>query len=202
MWFRDWVPVHNVYSYPTPDDCSTTHWDAAGDTWRNRKYYDSLDFTLDQSQGPFTYVYSHMGNFNTGDPVTSWRGDPSEYFPLDKHGEDPVGSGHNFAFCTELHTTFQYQSGLQFEFTGDDDVWVFVNDSLVIDLGGMHPSRNAYVGLDDLTSLRFGQTYNFDLFQCERHEDASTSRIVTNIKMALPKGNPVASWRRDYGAVD
>ena len=173
-----------------------------GDAWRNTKVYDSLPFTLDISQGPYTYVYSHMGNYDTGDPTTSWRGDASEYFPLDARGNDPSWASHNFAFCTELHTTFQYQSGLKFEFTGDDDIWVFVNDSLSIDLGGVHIAKSSFLDLDDLVNLRFGNTYDFDFFQCERHENHSSSRIVTNIKMALPKGNPVASWRRDYGALD
>lgn len=199
-WFKDGAP-HNLYTYPAPDDCSSV-WDPTWTGWKNTKVYDSLDFTLDESQGPNSYVYSHMGNYNTGDASTSWRGDPSEYFPIDKLGNDPPWAKHNFSFCTELHTTFEYQSGMRFEFTGDDDVWVFVNNALVIDLGGVHNSKNAYLNLDDLSSLKFGQTYNFDFFQCERHEDRSTSRIVTNIKMPLPKGNPVAGWKRDYGSLD
>ena len=204
MWFQDWIPVHNVFDYTTHDDndCKDTHWEWAGDRWKNKKYYDSLAFTLDVSQGPYTYVYSRMGNVNTGDPNTSFRGDSAAFFPLDKYGEDPVGSGHNFGFCMELHTTFQYQSALKFEFTGDDDVWVFINDSLSVDLGGTHPPRSKFLNLDDLTNLKFGNTYSFDLFQCERHEWFSSNRMVTNIKMALPTGNPVANWHRDYGHLD
>ncbi|MEO7425050.1 MAG: fibro-slime domain-containing protein [Fibrobacteria bacterium] len=205
MWFADWVPVLNQFSYAGgTGDCLSTVFNAVGDGWRNTKYKDSLDFNLDVTQGANTYVYSRMGNYDTGDPVTSWRGDPSEYFPLDKYAVDPAwtSTSHNYGFCTELHTTFQYQSGLKFEFTGDDDVWVYVNDSLTIDLGGVHAATSSFLNLDDMKTLKYGTTYNFDMFQCERQPVNSSSRIVTNIKMALPKGNPVAGWKRDYGNVD
>jgi fibro-slime domain-containing protein len=142
-----------------------------------------------------------MGNMNTGDPVTSWRGE-QEFFPLDYRGIDPAGTAHNYSFCMELHTTFLHQSGLKFEFTGDDDVWVFINNTLMMDLGGIHSSTNAILNLDDITWLNYGNTYPFDLFQCERHTLNSTHRSVTNIKMGRPWGKPSSNWHRDYGWVE
>lgn len=184
------------------NNCTATEPVPFGGSWTSKKVYDSLEFKLVPTQGPSTYVYSRMGNYDTGDPTTSFRGDPSEYFPkaLDDLGQDPAGAGHNFGFCTELHTTFIYQSGLKFEFTGDDDVWVFVNGKLAIDLGGIHGSTSAFLQLDDLHDLEFGKEYTFDFFQCERMQWHSTSRIVTNIKMLPPQGKPVAQWRRDYSS--
>jgi fibro-slime domain-containing protein len=198
-WFKDWSPDMTDYAYATPTDCSKTKpAPPGGTTYQHATIYDSLLFTLDESQGPYTYVYSRMGNLNTGTPQTSWRGEP-DFFPLDYRGQDPPGAGHDFSFCMELHTTFLHQSGLKFEFTGDDDVWVYINNNIVIDLGGMHPSSNAILTLDDLGGLNYGTTYTFDLFQCERHMFNSTSRIVTNIKMGRPQGHPVSDWHRDYG---
>ncbi|MBW8889084.1 MAG: fibro-slime domain-containing protein [Fibrobacteres bacterium] len=200
-WFKDWTLDQWDYAYTNPSDCNKTKFNAAGTTYQNVKIYDSLQFDLDESQGPYTYVYSRQGNINTGDPHTAFKGE-AEYFPLDWRGQDPAGSGHNFSFCTELHTTFLHQSGLKFEFTGDDDVWAYVDNKLIIDLGGVHASSNAIVSLDDLTGLTYGKTYAFDFFQCERHEFNSTSRIVTNIKMGRPQGAPVTNWHRDYGSMN
>jgi len=200
-WFKDWTLDQFDYVYSNSSDCRKTKFNPFGNTYQNAKIKDSLQFNLDQTQGPFTYVYSRQGNFDSGDPLTSWKNEP-EYFPLDWRGHDPAGRAHNFSFCSEMHMSFLYQSGLKFEFTGDDDVWVFVDRKMIIDLGGIHPSANAIVNLDDLNGLSFGKTYPFDFFQCERHEVNSTSRIVTNIKMGRPQGAPVANWHRDYGSMN
>jgi fibro-slime domain-containing protein len=200
-WFKDWTSTTQVFRYNAGDNCSQTVFDATGDAWLNVKYKDSLIFKLDQSQGKHTYVYSRMGNYNTGRPETSFRGDASEFFPLDAKGSDPIGSGHNYGFCMEMHTTFTHQSGLIFEFTGDDDAWAYINDQLVIDLGGVHAAENNMLVLDNLP-LEFGKTYNFDFFQCERQQVNSSCRIVTNIKMQNNLGKPQANWRRNYGSMN
>jgi fibro-slime domain-containing protein len=201
MWFKDWVWKTNVYRYGPGDNCSQTIIDVTGDAWRNTKILTNLTFTLDPTQGYNTYVYSRMGNYETFVPQTRFRGDPSEFFPLDYLGQDPGGSGHNYGFCMELHTTFTHQSGLKFEFTGDDDAWAFVDNKLVIDIGGIHGAENDFLVLDDLP-LTYGKTYNFDFFQCERQQVNSSSRIVTNIKMVPNLGKPVANWRRNYGKMN
>ena len=58
------------------------------------------------------------------------------------------GLPHNFGFTTEIHYFFQYRGGESLTFSGDDDVWIFVNRRLALDLGGMHPRLERTLDLD------------------------------------------------------
>ncbi|APR79133.1 Multiple EGF-like-domain protein 3 precursor [Minicystis rosea] len=111
------------------------------------------------------------------------------FFPLDNagwgnSGVDKGGVVRNFSFTTELHTRFQYKGGETFLFEGDDDVWVFLNGHLAVDLGGLHPKGSTAVNLDasaDQLGMVKGNVYALDLFHAERHTPESTFRIDTNL---------------------
>jgi fibro-slime domain-containing protein len=115
--------------------------------------------------------------------------DSSRFFPIDdkgfgNSGEDEDGVSHNFHFTTEIHTSFVYRGGETFYFRGDDDLWVFVNGKLALDLGGLHPPREGTIDFDAAAAelgLTPGGTYSMDVFHAERHTNASNFRIVTNI---------------------
>ena len=74
--------------------------------------------------------------------------DNSAFFPIDSTLWGNEGNPHNFHFTFELHTKFVYLGGEVFTFTGDDDLWVFINKKLAIDLGGVHGAMNGQVDLD------------------------------------------------------
>ena len=57
---------------------------------------------------------------------------------------------HNFGFTMKIQASFEYIPGQYFEFLGDDDVWVFINNRLVVDIGGQHPQAFGSVNLDTL----------------------------------------------------
>ncbi len=93
---------------------------------------------------------------------------------------DPTGGLHNFHFCMEMEASFKYQPGQEFSFTGDDDLWVFINRELHMDLGAPHSAASGKILLDTL-GLNQGSEYPFHLFYCERKTTGSNLLIETSI---------------------
>ena len=107
------------------------------------------------------------------------------YFPINGIGFGNEGYRHNYHFTTEIHTQFTYTGfglGSDFTFKGDDDVWVYVNGELVIDLGGIHPKRTGSVDIDSL-GLTEGSTYSLDIFHAERQTVGSNFSFTTAAKL-------------------
>ncbi|MFA9479154.1 fibro-slime domain-containing protein [Phycisphaerales bacterium AB-hyl4] len=113
-----------------------------------------------QSAETFAQWYRDVPHVNTSHPytltLTEMPDQPgvfsyatNAFFPLDDTGYGNEGLSHNYHFTFELRTEFQYQPGQRFTFIGDDDVWVYINDVKVIDLGGVHQAITGSVLLFD-----------------------------------------------------
>ena len=151
-------------------------------------------------QAAFDQWYRDVPGVNRGRAITlvaTGRGSPGRevytfddpsFFPIDNELFGNQGRLHNFHFTVELHSRFTYQGGEFFTFTGDDDLWTFVDNRLVIDLGGVHGGETASVQVDTLGLTR-GATYDFDLFFAERHTNESNFRFDTSIEL-LPTPSP------------
>lgn len=139
-----------------------------------------LSITLNRQANSNVYVFN-----DRTDPLYVNR---SGFFPI--NGELLGNSGgstpnQNFHFTYELETSFVYRVGQNqvFTFTGDDDVWVFIDGKLVIDLGGVHSAVSQTVALDRLNWLRDGQRYTLKFFFAERHRTQANFRLETTINL-------------------
>lgn len=109
------------------------------------------------------------------------------FFPADGKGWNDMNSslGHNYYLTFELDTEFVYEEGTDqaFTFYGDDDVWVFVDGQLVIDIGGVHGAVSQTIELDRLDWLEDGGVHTLKLFFAERHTTRSNFRIETTMQL-------------------
>lgn len=121
------------------------------------------------------------------------------FFPINSDLYGDFGSTKkNFHFTTEIETRFVYsrEDNLVFTFTGDDDVWVFIDGRLVLDLGGLHPRREQSIELNRIPWLKDKATYALKVFHAERATSESNFRIETNI-MLIPAELPATAGLAD-----
>lgn len=91
------------------------------------------------------------------------------------------GNNHNCFFgmqyAVKFTLTADYVGPLEYYFFGDDDMWVFLDDKLVCDIGGVHSSVGEYVNLWDYLKKdgrTESETHTLTFFYTERGASGST----------------------------
>ncbi len=207
---RDFTPLTNPdFERIITDDRGIVQTTLGAD---NKPVYNSADSnpTITSAADFYEWYHDSSSSITLASSITLIETSPgiytydnSSYFPADGLGFGDYAYGHNYHFTTEIHTLFTYQAGQQFSFTGDDDVFVFINGQLVIDLGGVHGPESASVDLDTL-GLTLGSDYQLDVFQAERHTTGSNFAMQTSIQLrdaAVPEPGMLASLGIAFAAL-
>ena len=177
--------------------------DAAGKEYTNSKCLD-IDLKLDEEGFWYADYSNESGDCN--DPVSPgfFPLDDFEYLDAAKTVKNPKfdwdvtawtrAKGvdtckHNYSYAMSVSASFKYVKGQYFEFRGDDDVWVFINNRLVVDIGGVHERVEGAVDLDTIgqndptLALKEGREYPFHIFYAERNASESNFKMRTSINL-------------------
>ena len=108
----------------------------------------------------------------------------NSFYPVDGMLFGNQGDAHNNYFTFTFNANFTYEQCVEqyFEFMGADDAWLFVNNSLAIDLGGVIPGTNQRVDMDRL-GLVAGQVYQIRFFYAHRNPSQAVFSVRTNIPL-------------------
>lgn len=143
-----------------------------------------------------TYVRGNLQAENRFDPISGkyFGNNGNKYLEVVDPNQTDITHYYkntNYNLTLEGHAQFIFyeDDNLFFNFTGDDDVYLYINGVRVLDMGGGHAISKCGIKLNDvkkICGLKDGQVYDFDFYYMERHGTAANFGIDTNIKIVDP----------------
>ncbi len=130
----------------------------------------------DPKLGDTSRKYKGLTPFNysggTTRDVSGWT-EKTGSFPASDDG-NPHNCFFGMNYAVEFTLTPDYVGPLEYYFFGDDDMWVFLDDQLVCDIGGVHSAVGEYVNLWDYLEKGSSGTHTLTFFYTERGASGST----------------------------
>lgn len=177
-WYRDTEDSETLVS-------TLTLFDNGSDGYVNRWKDTGEQWCVDGTCYDGTPVFFPVDSLTDGSDFVEAT-IPEEYGGswLPESDFDPDAVPHNYGFTTEVKYWFKYDvsSPATLEFLGDDDMWVFVNDILALDMGNVHMPKLGTVRIDETTENTFnlsdGGVYPIQVFHAERNPTGSSFKLT------------------------
>lgn len=197
--------------------------DTRGEVTQKTDLYSTLQLDLVDNLFKFSNDYKinyDIDNKNICQDVNVTANQELGFYPLDKNVlkdktdlREPYGTemyneydgmNHNYHFSMKAKCEFLYKEAdnLQFNFNGDDDVYLYIDGKLVLDIGGAHLKRGENLDVNDIAKkvgLVEGEVYSFDFFYMERHTTASNITIETNMILEQADAKPFVTYKDKEG---
>lgn len=159
----------------------------------------------------------YLGNDSTGETTAKYTSDASlnvdsanstgsvsttyGFFPFNENTTSKSAARYNYGYGAKLEIPFTLTSTgtvedkykneipIRFYFSGDDDVWVFIDDQLVLDIGGDHARVSGVLEFDQqgqnkdtVTSyvrrVKNNKTGNYGADECDEHSNTTGKNIT------------------------
>ena len=142
--------------------------------------------------------------FSSGENPSAWDWGVREDWSKMNGGQ---AIERNQQYCFQSHATFTYNEDQEFTFRGDDDIWVFINKKLAVDNGGAHLAAPGHVVLKNLNTtygagfLKPGESYDLDIFFCDRRTTMTNVIIKTNMYIKQSTGLDFTTSQNSAGGL-